>query len=62
MPSSSITLPLMSFTGGPLTEEEQSLADVLMPDKVWDYNCCRIDETDSVPGFPGTVWQNTPLK
>ena len=38
-------------TGGPLTEEEQSLADVLLPEKVWDYNCCRIDETDSVPGF-----------
>ena len=38
-------------TGGPLTEEEQNLADVLLPEKVWDYNCCRIDETDSVPGF-----------
>ncbi len=37
--------------GSPLTAEEQSLADILLPDKVWDYNCCRIDETDSVPGF-----------
>ena len=27
------------------------MADVLLPDKIWDYNCCRIDETDSVPGF-----------
>ena len=27
------------------------MADILLPDKIWDYNCCRIDETDSVPGF-----------
>lgn len=40
--------------GGPLTEEEQRLADILLPQKIWDYNCCRIDETDSVPGFTWT--------
>ena len=48
--------------GGPLTEEEQSLADVLMPKKVWDYNCCRIDETDSVPGFSWERLANHPTE
>lgn len=37
--------------GNSLTEEEQRIANTLLPNKNWGYNCCRIDETMGTQGF-----------